>query len=303
MADYLAMPAVSASLVSTLVEQCEYAAWFASWLNPQKPTADDSSDVSRIGTVAHSALLEGHADFVQVVDAKDWRTTAAKDAKAAAISAGKVPMLAHQMPTVRGMVDAARAFIASLEHTEPAIWAAFQPGGGDSEAVMVWEDRSGVLCRARPDRISADRSVIIDVKTGGTSAEPDAWSKQMVRMGYHVSAAFYRRGAETIFGKAPTYVFLAQEQEPPYLCSLIGIEPAGLELAARRVDRGLRQWAMCARANRWSAYPNRVCYVELPVWEAAREEAAAERHAIPYDIAKAGWQEAKLGFDREHEPI
>lgn len=303
MADYLALPAVSASIVSTLVEQCPRAAWFGSWLNPEKPSVDDSTTESRAGIVAHSILLEGNADCVQLVDAKDWRTAAAKDAKAAAIAAGKVPLLTHQLPPILAMVEAARDFIESLRDTEPGIWKAFQPGGGESEAVMVWEDRSGVLCRARPDRISADRSIIVDVKTGGTTAEPDAWAKQMVRMGYHVSAAFYRRGAEALFGKAPAYVFLVQEQEAPYLCSLVGIEPAGLDLAARKVDRGLRQWAACVRSNRWSGYPNRVCYAELPVWETAREEAAAERHAIPYDVAKVGWDKAKLGFDREHEPI
>jgi hypothetical protein len=84
------------------------------------------------------------------------------------------------MAEIEAMVAAAREFIESLRETEPAIWAAFQPGGGDSELTLLWDD-NGTLCRIRPDRISTDRRVIVDYKTGGTSAEPDTWGrKQMV---------------------------------------------------------------------------------------------------------------------------
>ena len=34
MAEYLAAPAVSASIVKTIISECPRAAWFESWLNP-----------------------------------------------------------------------------------------------------------------------------------------------------------------------------------------------------------------------------------------------------------------------------
>jgi hypothetical protein len=42
MAEYLAMPALSASLLQTMLEECPAAAWFDSWLNP-KPRVDEAT--------------------------------------------------------------------------------------------------------------------------------------------------------------------------------------------------------------------------------------------------------------------
>ena len=46
MAEYLAAPAVSASLVKKILDECPAAAWFSSYLNPN-PETDDSSVADR----------------------------------------------------------------------------------------------------------------------------------------------------------------------------------------------------------------------------------------------------------------
>ena len=62
MASYLAFPAVSASLVKTIIAECPRAAWWQSWLNPAyKPDSNDAMDA---GTVAHEILLEGSQNCV-----------------------------------------------------------------------------------------------------------------------------------------------------------------------------------------------------------------------------------------------
>lgn len=306
MAEYLAMPAVSASLLKAMIDECPRAAWWRSWMNPTPPAAgSDATVASDAGTVAHQILLEGSADCVAVVDAKDWRTNAAKDAREAATAAGKIALLPHQMPKITAMVGAAAEFIDSLRESEPAIWAAFQPGGGESEVTMVWEERDGILCRLRTDRISTDRKVIVDYKTGGTTAEPDTWGRtQMVRMAYYVSAAHYRRGVKALCGEKPVYVWLVQEQEAPFLCSLVGIDPVGEELGDRKIARALTQWSACMKSGRWPGYPNRVVYPEIPAWEIAREEGALEeRHAIPYDYEALGWKKPdRRGTAQESDP-
>lgn len=308
MAEYLKMPAVSASLLKATVDACPRAAWHWSWLNPHPPV-DNGDAATSAGTVAHSILLEGSTDCVAVIDPQDhpnekgggfasgWTNKSIKAAKAAAIAAGKVPVLPDEMRKIKAMVDAAREFIESLRATEPAIWAAFQPSGGESELTIVWDD-GGTLCRIRPDRISTDRRIIVDYKTGGTSAEPDTWGRaQMVRMGYYTSAAFYRRGAQAAFGVTPDYIFLVQEQEAPYLCSLVGIDPAGCALGERRIARALRTWKACASANSWPGYPTRVCYVEIPQWEHSRDEAIEVARGSPYDYGKMGWKKPPASKD------
>lgn len=310
MAEYLSMPAVSAHLLKQLLERCPKAAWFDSWLNPKAQRAATVDAACDAGTIAHSILLEGHSNFVQVIDPRDhpnekggghasgWTNKSIKAARDAALAAGKVPIFPEKMREVEAMVEAARSYINALRETEPAIWAAFQPGGGESEVTMVWEDGS-TLCRIRPDRISIDRRIIIDYKTGGTTAEPDTWGRtQMVRMGYHVGAAFYRRGVRALCNVTPDYFFLVQEQEEPFLCSLVGIEPAGHELGAKKIQRALGQWLVCTRSGKWPAYPARAAYPELPAYELAREE-EVEMRGYTYDYPAMGWKKPA----GEHDPV
>ncbi len=260
LADYLRLPAVSASIVRAMVDRCPRAAWAASWLNPS-PLPDDSTDASDAGSIAHAILLEGSEACCAVIDPEDhpaektgaipdgWTNKSIRAARDTARAAGKIPVLPRDMAEIRAMAASARAFIDGLRGSEPAIWQAFQPGGGDSELTMVWDD-DGVPCRLRADRISGDRAVIVDAKFTKASAHPEAWGRsQLAGMGYYLSAAFYRRGVAALCGVEPSYVFLVVEQAPPYLCSLVGVDPAGLDLGARKVAAGLEQWRQCATAN------------------------------------------------------
>ena len=277
MAEYLSMPAVSASLLTAIARECPRAAWWQSWLNPQPP-ADDSTDATDAGTIAHGILLEGSEQGISLGDFPDWRTKDAKAWRESIRALGNIPILAHKMPPIRAMVAEARRYLdEDVQPVEPAVWAAFQPGGGESETTIVWQDGE-TLCRIRPDRLSADRKLIVDYKTGGTTAEPDTWGRtQMVRMGYYMSAAFYARGIEATFGVQPDYVFLVQEQEPPYLCSLVGTDPHAFELGAAKINFALDLWQRCVKTGKWSGYPGRVVYPELPAWEQANWE---ERQSV-----------------------
>ena len=301
MADYLALPAFSASVASDLVDFCPRAAFHSSYLNNSPRDADDTA-ASDAGSIAHGILLEGSTSNVEIIDPQDypakgtgsipegWTNKGIQDARDAARAAGKIPVLAPAMLKIESMVDAAAAYIAGLQQTEPAIWSAFQPDGGDSELSMLWQD-GPTLCRMRPDRINRERTLIIDPKFTGTSAEPDRFGRtQMINMGYYVRAAFYRRGCKAMFGTEPDYVFLVVENKPPYLCSLVGVDPHGLELGAEKCAYALKQWARCVERDHWPAYPSRVCYPEIPPWEEARwlERQGIETDAqgIPYDVSK-----------------
>lgn len=294
-AEYLEIPAVSAGLLHTVVSECPQAAWFQSWLNPEREREDTKA--SDAGSIAHEILLCGTQDCVQVFEpskypnakgggcATGWTNNAIRDARDECRAAGKIPVLAPEFLTIRNMVDSARRFIDSLRHTEPAIWTAFQPDAGESEQTLVWDD-DGLLCRMRPDRISLDRKIIIDPKFSGVSVEPGEWSrKQMTPMGYWVTAAWYRRGCRVMFGTEPDYIFLVIGQKAPHLCSLVGVDPAGFEHGGMKVERGLRTWLDCVERGWFPGYANRVCYPELKPWELAAEmdRSGLDEDGIPYD--------------------
>lgn len=283
LAEYLRLQALSAGVINTLVERCPAAAWHESpWNTLRVPDSNGASDK---GTIAHEILLEGSEECVAVIDPRDyptektgnipdgWTNKAIRLARDNARAQGKVPILAGDMEEIRAMVGAASYYIESLRKSEPAIWRAFQPDGGESELTILWEEDS-TLCRARPDRISRDRELVVHVKTTGSSAEPESWGRRhLFGEGYYVSAAWYRRGCLEVFGVDAAQVFLVVEQSPPHLCSLVGVDPRGMELGASKVETGLREWRDCTKRKHWPAYPNRVAYMTTPEWEVARFEA------------------------------
>lgn len=261
MADYLAMPALSSGLCHTLLSQSPA---HARWKQQHPEEANSAMD---IGTVAHKILLEGNQDGIVIVDADDWRTKAAKEARDAAHAAGTVPILSAKLPMILNMVDAAKAFVATSE-----IAGIFD--AGKPEVTLTWED-DGVVCKARPDFLPDDRSLILHVKTTGGSAEPESFIRNMLfGQGYDVAAVFYERAFSYVEDSTamPESVFLVIEQDAPHGCSLIGLDPMTRDNAERKVRNAINQWRACCKIGKWPCYPTDICYAETPPWEAARVE-------------------------------
>jgi hypothetical protein len=269
MPDYLALEAVSASDLRRVVQECVKSAWFHSPFNPNRPV-QESTSAQLLGSAAHALLLEGNSDQIVVVEAENFKTKEARCQRDGALEEGKIPLLPHVFDVVLAMSLAARAFVESLKETEPAIYAMFQPGGGRAEETVVWQDGE-TLCKIRLDMISQDNLVVVDYKTSGTIAEPNTWlRRQAIPMGYIVSDGLYRRGVEAVFGVCePKYVFLVQENEPPYMCSINGLDKSAEATTDTMVSRALRSWEECVKNNHWPGYPQRVAWHELPPYISA----------------------------------
>jgi hypothetical protein len=280
MPEYLRLPALSASIIRTLIDECPKAAHWKSYLNPVARVEKKSKE-SDIGIASHAIVLENNDALMVEVNPLDfigpkggvpvgWTTDAIKDAAANIRASGRIPMLTKDVADVRGAVASAREFIESLRETEPAIWAMFQPDGGDSELTCVW-DEDGTLCKMRPDRIAKDRRITADLKFTKRSAEPESQGRLALPDG-KISAGWYNRGANRVFGVDMAYVFIVTEMEPPYLTSCLGVDPASMAIGAEKCEFGLREWQRCVAANDFPGYPNRVCYPETPTWERAQWE-------------------------------
>src|SRR5262245_29477228 len=114
-ADPCPAPSLSSSIAKMLcLESAAHAQYAHPRLNPAG-AGDDADERFDIGTAAHALLLEG-TTAIAVIDAKDYRTNAAKDARDAAYAAGLTPLLKARWTDVQAMVAAARAQ-RSEEHT------------------------------------------------------------------------------------------------------------------------------------------------------------------------------------------
>ena len=78
---------------------------------------------------------------------------------------------------------------------------------GDPEVALVWTDRkSGLLCKGRVDFLSrAVPDVSLDVKTTAT-VRPFLFASSYAKLLYHLQAAFYGDGYETLTGRALSQV-------------------------------------------------------------------------------------------------
>src|SRR3972149_5802627 len=96
---------------------------------PPPTPAYEHEDSERfdLGRAAHAYLLEGESGFA-IIEAADWRTKAAKEARDAARAAGKIPLLADRWGDVQGMALAAQRQLDAPDAT-PRPPAGGQPEG------------------------------------------------------------------------------------------------------------------------------------------------------------------------------
>lgn len=256
-ADPCEQPSLSSHIANILLRQSPAHAWYAHpRLNPNyRPTEATKFDY---GTAAHAMLLEGDRDALMVVDAPDWRTKAAKEAREAAYAAGKTPILLRQFDKVEAMVWRAKA-----------VAGAFLSEHGKPEQTVMWQE-PGIWCRARPDWLQG--TVILDYKTTTNAAPGYVCDRVLAQMGYDVQAAFYLRGLKATTGADHTWVWLFQETEAPFACSLVSMGPAMLTIAERKVEKAIGIWRQCIATGSWPAYEQRVHYAEPTPWQLAQSE-------------------------------
>jgi len=273
-ADPAPEPSLSAGMISALLSAPAKCRETSPRLNPgfERPEADESK--FSIGSVSHIMVLEPHllAERVTVVEAytKDgkpsdsWATADAKNQRAAAIQAGRVPILAKDMAKVTAARDAlaansfaARAFV-----------------GGKFEQSMFWRHpRYGFWCRARPDFIADSGAHLCDYKATH-NADPAEFGAHAARMGYHRRAAWYLEGAEILLGRRPDhYWFINQETKPPYLPAVVELDLNAIEAGQAENDLAAHLFAHCLESGDWFGYRNlsdikvdTAFRVSLPPW-------------------------------------
>lgn len=261
-ADADGVPALSASIAHLLVSKSALHAWHAHpRLNPNYQQTESAE--FDYGRAAHAVLLEGTEKPLYVIEADDWRKKEAKEARENARKAGRIPLLHRQVMRVRAMVAAAREYVAASE-----IFGIFE--NGTPEHSLQWME-GPTQCRSRLDWLRSDNAMVLDYKTA-TSANPEAFLRGAIAYGYTMQEAFYRRGVKAVYGAEPKFVFLVQEKEPPYACSLIAFDPAMQEMGDRQVQYAMAIWQQCMAMDHWSGYPPRIAYLEPPAWYAARTE-------------------------------
>lgn len=255
-------PSFDSSTAWTLITRSpRHAQYEHPKLNPSRES--DRSNAMDMGCACHALFLEQDESRFVVIEADDWRTKAAKEARDQAYADGMIPLLAKQHEEACKIVE--QSLLAIKRCTELADLAPIQEHPL-AEQVCLWQEQ-GTWCKARPDLVSADRKVVLNYKTTKANADPESFGTGMlIRSGYHVQAYHHARGVQAEAGESIDCVWLIQEVEPPYAASILGMSPALHQLAESQWLHALGLWRECLRTNQWPAYPSRVCWIEPPPW-------------------------------------
>jgi hypothetical protein len=219
------------------------------------------------GTAAHKFVL-GTGPAITVIDALDWRTKAAQEARKEARAKGIVPLLVSEFSEI---ADMARA----IEH-HPVAGQLFRPDRGIAEQSLFWRDADyGIWRRARLDWILNPRSiggrfVIADYKTT-TDASPAAVRKTVANLNYHMQAAWYTDALEQFYDLGPAFLFVFQEKTPPYLITIAELDNDAIRAGRARNRDACEIWRDCTQAGVWPGYTDDIELITLPPWAARTE--------------------------------
>lgn len=261
-------PALSASIAHVLDNESPLHAWsrhpkLGGVSRPATKALDN-------GSLSH-ALLLGTGKDVEVIDAADYRTNAAKDARDLARKLGKVPVLADDYR------DAERkATILRARFIDKGIAL-----DGQSEVTALWPETATtgapVQCRGMLDHLKLPR--IYDIKSI-RSANPETCKRHVADYGYAIQRAAYVSAVEKIrpdlLGRVD-FIFVFYELEPPFAVTPIRMNGEFRELGARAWRRAIDRWEQCLRTNKWPDYTdaNQILDLAPLPWTLTRD---SERH-------------------------
>jgi hypothetical protein len=228
--------------------------------NPPKPKREYD-----FGHVAHKLILKEGAEVV-VVDATDWRTKDAREARDAAHAEGKTPILAAEFEKAEAMAAAVRSHSVagplfergyaekSLYHTDPG---------------------TGVRLRGRTDWLTlvqrGDREVltVVDLKTS-TTANPAELERKFWQFGYFMQAAHYLDLVTAIgLSDAPAFRFVVVEKEPPHIVTVIQYDDEAIAEGRRLMRMAIATYVQCRDSGIWPGYADdTVVSISLPRWAA-----------------------------------
>lgn len=242
--DYHSHPALGSTSLKTLATKTPaHYQW--------QRTHPKHSDAFTIGTAAHSLILEDDTTSIVHVDADNWLTKAAKEAKSAALADGKQPLLTKEWLQVVGMRDAVMAHPVARELFT----------GHKAEESVFWSE-DGLELKCRPDAWKPGQ--LVDLKTT-VNADPREFGKTAYNFGYHQSAAHYQDGVHAVTGELLPFTFVLVEKTAPYLVSVVTLDPEALASGRELNDRAKRIYRECTANNHWPGYPETEP-IALPMW-------------------------------------
>lgn len=264
--DYHAHPAISKSHLDQVARSPLH--YWARYLDPNRVPTEPTPAMA-IGTAVHTHVLEldqWDARYAMAPESIDRRTKAGK-------TEWEVFTTAATGRTVLSRTDAELVMrMGHAVYSHPA--AAMLLGlPGKAETTHMWDDAAtGLQCKCRPDWLTDDGSLIIDLKTT-EDASPAGFRKSIANWRYHVQAAWYLNGIEQATGTRPDqFIFVVVEKRAPYVCAVYAADAEMIQIGNEAAARDLDVLATCKAAGAWPGYSDQIETISLPSWMRPRPD-------------------------------
>jgi exodeoxyribonuclease VIII len=266
-ADYHALTSVVSKSHLDLVARSPLHYW-ARYVDPKRVEPEPTAAML-LGTAVHTLVLEADqfADrYVAAPEGIDRRYKAGKElfAEWEAQAAGRTVLTKADADLIQAMGRAV--------HGHPA--AAYLLGlPGKAETTHIWIDEAtGLECKCRPDWLTDDGSLIVDLKTT-EDASPAGFSKSIAAYRYHVQAAHYLTGVERAAGRRPgQFIFICVEKKAPHAVAVYAADAEMVAAGQVTAARDMLLLAECRDADYWPAYSDQIETISLPAWMRPRAD-------------------------------
>lgn len=261
MENYLFDPGVGGHALWQLHSKCPAYAWARSFSNPKREP-DEGSKARAYGTALHMLVLEGADKFHRHYVAKpegmafnrkdgiEWRERERErdGGPRIILDTGDAAEIINIAQAILNHPDA-RKVLAKTER-EVSLYAT--------------DEATGLRIKSRPDALGIHMAV--NVKTTA-DAEPRAWKRQAIKLGYHVSQATTARVMSALGMDPLPYLFLVVEKARNPIVQLYELDDGLALLGEQIVDRSLRQWAKCAESGVWPGYRSGIWRIAADKWD------------------------------------
>lgn len=228
-----------------------------------QPKLKVQTDAMRIGTLIHSAILEGDNFLQRYVVKPDFssfghaNSNAHKAAKAEWISQNQDKIIVSQdeLDMTKGIYD------SLLRHPDAMplmLNNSFERSG------FYRDEETGIPLRVRYDSYDQAGRILIDLKSTQSVKKRD-FSASIMNYRYDLSLAMYGAGIEAIDGKGPEdFVFVAVEKTAPYHVAVYPMSKRALEIGRDDYRWALDEIAKCQNTGIWPPYQSEMEEIDLP---------------------------------------
>jgi hypothetical protein len=273
--DYHAHAAISKSHLDQVAKSPLH--YWARYLDPNRIVPEPTPAMA-IGSAVHTHVLEldqWDARYVSAPDGIDRRTKAGKAEWEAFTTAatGRTVLPKADADLVMRMAHSV------FSHPAAAMLLALP---GKAETTHMWTDAAtGLQCKCRPDWLTDDGRLLVDLKT--TEDAGRGFAKSIAQWRYHVQASWYLDGIEQATGTRPEqFLFLCVEKKAPYAVAVYAADAEMIAAGAQTAARDLDVLATCKAANAWPGYSDQIEPISLPPWMRPRPDGSMP--ATPTEI-------------------